>query len=181
MLLPRAAIAGVTMTAALSLQSAVADAPPVAAPRTPVTVQELPPVRQTQAAAAQPAIVRTQPPPVPVERPIWRQPFLYALIALADTLAASFTTILYLRKPSKGVIRLAAALTGVQRRFHRRSGGRMVAVMAPDEADVDRLAAMIDQSSKAVGLYRRRYFHGVGHSRFPQSRRNLGSHAADLV
>jgi hypothetical protein len=42
---------------------------------------------------------------------LWRQPFLYAFIALADTLAASFATIMYLKKPSPGLIRLSAALT----------------------------------------------------------------------
>lgn len=111
MLFLRAVIVGVFVTAALSF-SALANSPPVAAPRTPVTVQELPPASAPEAPTAEPH--PTPEPRVfaePVEKPLWRQPFLYALIALADTLAASITTVLYLKRPSPGMIRLAAGLT----------------------------------------------------------------------
>ena len=108
----RAAISGVTIAAALSLP-AFANSPPVAAPRTPVTVEQLPPVRPPAAPTAQPhPTVEPRVFEEPVEKPLWRQPWLYAFIALADTLAASFVTIMYLKNPSPNLIRLSAALTG---------------------------------------------------------------------
>jgi hypothetical protein len=118
MLFPRrAVIASVIFAAAFGASPAYANAPPVAAPRTPVTVQQVPPIATpAPAAAAAPA-----PPPQAVrpaaEKPLWRQPYLWALIALADTIAASGVTLLYLQKPTRGVMRLAAALTGTSALF----------------------------------------------------------------
>jgi len=114
---PRAIIASVIFAAAFGLSSAFADAPPVAAPRTPVTVQPLPPVPAPGPAIGPAAAPVAQTPPVPPQKPVWRQPYLWALIALADTIAASGVTLLYLRKPTKGVMRLAAALTGTSALF----------------------------------------------------------------
>lgn len=98
-----------SLATALAFAPAFANAPPNAAPRTPVTVQELPPV----SAPSQPVAAAPAPAPaaVPAERPLWRRPELYAWIALFATFAASATTLLYLRRPDQNVLRAAAALT----------------------------------------------------------------------
>jgi hypothetical protein len=102
----------VSVATALALVSAyAANAPPHAAPRTPVTVQPLPPVNKAAppvvATPASPPVVR----PTPAERPFMLRPDPYAWIALLDTFAASAATIFYLRNPGRRSLRLAAALT----------------------------------------------------------------------
>lgn len=81
----------------------------------------LPPVRDPSVAPA-PAPVVALPAPAPAvaqppETPLWAQPFVYALIALVATLAGFGATIMYMRKPSPGVLRVAMAMTGASAVF----------------------------------------------------------------
>jgi len=89
-----------------------ANAPPVPAPRTPVTVQPLPPVHESAPAAAPlPPSTAATAAPAPPEKALWQRPELYAWIALLETFGASAATIAYLRKPERARLRIAAVLT----------------------------------------------------------------------
>ena len=111
---------------ALASAGAVAlasSAPPRPAPREPVTVQELPPV----ASPAPPPVAIPPPAPQPPERALWQRPELYAWIALFTTMTASGVTVLYLRRPTRNVMRAAGALTAISAIF---VGAALVAWLA---------------------------------------------------
>jgi hypothetical protein len=109
-------IPGLILAVSLALSPVLAaNAPPTSAPRDPVEISPLPPVRDSATPIAPAAGPVAAPPPSPAsasEPAWWQQPTFWALIALVETIGAFIATILYMRRPEQNRLVLALAMTG---------------------------------------------------------------------
>jgi hypothetical protein len=105
-------ILGLAVAGLLAPVLVAAGAPPVAAPREPVTVETLPPVGAPASEVVPPPSAAQAPAPQPPQRAIWQLPVFWAVLALVETLGAFAATILYMRRPDRNRLVVALALTG---------------------------------------------------------------------